>query len=211
MNFWNQLETKQISKNQVEEQLLNLFGQPTNQIQTNLYQEIVKKIHSYYYSEEQPTNFTTYSLIGFTNEIMEKKFKEGKNKGQTYYILTLGEPKERLQVLKENLPAKKWSQIEKLAILGQNLVFKYKKLLISNYWTSIQLIKAVNKMVRGMIKTLSLKGKIKPRQSFNGDRGKDGQLLYHFFLRRITIFSSFFSLSPIRIQCPYTREKFVSN
>jgi len=126
--FWSQLETKTVAKDQVEEYLTQKLGQPTNPIQTNLLTEIVKKVYSYYFTEPIQTNFTTYSLIGFTQEILEKKFKEGKSKGESYYILKLaGESKEKLMVLKENLPAEKWSQIEKLAILQQNLVFKYKK------------------------------------------------------------------------------------
>jgi ribosomal protein L30E len=45
--------------------------------------------------------------------------------GQTYYSLKIGE--ESLQVLPENLPTEKLSQIQQLAILKKKLVFKYKK------------------------------------------------------------------------------------
>jgi hypothetical protein len=38
-----------------------------------------------------------------------------------------GAGKEVLQAKKENLPEEKWTQIEKMALLGKNLVFKYKK------------------------------------------------------------------------------------
>jgi hypothetical protein len=58
-------------------------------------------------------------------QITEKRFKEGKRLGQTFYTLQIG--KERLQAVQENLPPKKWQQIRKMAIIGQNLVFKYKK------------------------------------------------------------------------------------
>ena len=127
-NFWEQLESKQISdKYQVEKYLLTKLGSPSNPIQANLLQEIIKKINSYYFATEIQ-NTTTYSLIGSVSEIVEKKFKEGKNKGQTYYLLKLLEPKgEKLQARKELLPKDKWTQISKLAILGKNLVFKYQK------------------------------------------------------------------------------------
>ena len=124
-NFWQQLEAKKLTdKNQVEEYLIKKLGSPVNPIQQNLLTEILKKINSYYFSEPVP-NTTAYSLIGTVFEIIEKHFKEGKNKGQNYYVLNLGEDK--LQALQENLEPSKWSQIEKLAILNQNLVFKYKK------------------------------------------------------------------------------------
>jgi len=47
-------------------------------------------------------------LVGYLTEISERKFKEGKNKGQTYYVLKLGGAgKEVLQAKKENLPEDK--------------------------------------------------------------------------------------------------------
>jgi len=58
-------------------------------------------------------------------QIIEKKFKEGKRMGQTFYVLKVGADK--LQALQENLTSEKWQQIEKMAIIGQNLVFKYRK------------------------------------------------------------------------------------
>jgi hypothetical protein len=128
-NFWEQLETKQLGdKNQVEQYLFSKLGQPTNQTQTNLYQEIVKKINAYYFSQEIE-NYTVYSLIGSLTspeQVIEKRFKEGKYKGQTYYLLKLTN-KEQLIVRKELLPSEKWTLITNLAILNQNLVFKYKK------------------------------------------------------------------------------------
>jgi hypothetical protein len=39
---------------------------------------------------------------------VEKRFKEGKRRGQIFYSLRLGEPKgEKLRALKEDLPADK--------------------------------------------------------------------------------------------------------
>lgn len=127
-NFWEQLESKQISnKEQVEKFLLTKLGSPTTEIQQNLLQEFCKKVHAYYFATEI-TNTTTFSLYGHVQEIQERKFKEGKRMGQTYYLLKLGEPKgEKIKATKEDLPTDKWTQIEKLAILGKNLVFKYKK------------------------------------------------------------------------------------
>jgi hypothetical protein len=66
--------------------------------------EIIKKINSYY-AEPKDQNFTTYSLLGFVQEVRQKKFKEGKRLGQVYYVLKLGgSNKETLQARKEDLP-----------------------------------------------------------------------------------------------------------
>ena len=115
MNFWTQLESKQISREQLQPTLFKKLGEPTNELQTNLVQEILKKISSYYFAEPEPTNYTTYSLISSAKEISQRKYKEGKNKGQTYYALKLAN-QETLQARKEDLPADKWTQITKLAI-----------------------------------------------------------------------------------------------
>ena len=127
-NFWEQLESKQISnKHQVEKYLLSKLGIPSNQLANNCLQELTKKIISYYQTET-PKNYTIYSLVGSLNspdQVIEKKFKEGKRLGQTYYLLKVGQ--EKLQASQENLSKEKWNQITKLAILNQNLVFKYKK------------------------------------------------------------------------------------
>jgi len=128
MNFWNHLESKKIiDREQIEKHLTKKLGQPQNEIQVNLLGEIIKKINSYY-AEPEEQNFTTYSLVGWVNEISERKYKEGKNKGQTYYALKLGGAgKEILQARKELLEEDKWEQVKSLAILGKNLVFSYRK------------------------------------------------------------------------------------
>ena len=128
MNLWNHLEKQTLKdKIQIEQHLLKKLGKPNNELNNNLFQEIVKKINSYY-SEPESQNHTTYSLFGYLTEISPRKYKEGKNKGQTYYVLKLGGAgKEILQARKENLSADQWQQIEKMALLGKNLVFKYKK------------------------------------------------------------------------------------
>ena len=133
--FWQQLEAKQISKEQVEEFLLAKLGRPNNLTQTNLLTEIIKKINAYYfarYATEIP-NTTVFSLIGKiakASDIIEKQFKEGRRRGQTYYVLeitTAEGTKEKLQAFPEITLTEQLSQIQQLAILGQNLVFKYRK------------------------------------------------------------------------------------
>ena len=128
-NFWNHLESKKLTdKDQVAKHLMQKLGAPPNQLSTNCLQELTKKIVSYYHQTEAPKNYTIYSLVGSLTspeQIIERKFKEGKRFGQTYYLLLVGQ--EKLQACQENLPANKWTQITKLALLGKNLVFKYKK------------------------------------------------------------------------------------
>ena len=128
MNFWNNLTSKKITdREQIEKHLTKKLGQPTSEVNQNLLAEIVKKINSYY-AEPEEQNFTTYSLVGWVNEISERKYKEGKNKGQTYYVLKLGGAgKEILQARKELLAEDKWEQVAKLELLGKNLVFSYRK------------------------------------------------------------------------------------
>ena len=70
-------------------------------------QELTKKINSYY-QPDQPLNYTVYTLTGSLTspeQILEKKFKEGKRMGQTYYVLKVGN--EKLQALQENIPPEK--------------------------------------------------------------------------------------------------------
>jgi len=126
-NLWQQLETKKITTRQeIEQYLTQKLGTPQTELQTNLLFELTKKISSYYQEEPQQSH-TTYSLLGSVSEIVEKRFKEGKRRGQIFYSLKLQEPRgEKLRALKEDLPPEKWQQVEKLAILGKKLVFKYK-------------------------------------------------------------------------------------
>lgn len=127
-SFWTQLENKKItSRGEIEQFLISKLGTPTNELQTNLLFELTKKINSYYQTP-QSLNYTIYTLTGSITspeQIIEKKFQEGKRMGQTYYTFNLAGQK--LQALQENLPPEKWQQIKKLAIVGQELVFKYKK------------------------------------------------------------------------------------
>jgi len=128
MNFWNSLEKQTLTKEQLPQALFKKLGQPTNELQANLAQEILKKISSYYFASEAEQNYTTHSLVGWVNEVSERKYKEGPRKGQTYYVLKLGGAgKEKLQARKELLDQDKWEQVVNLGILGQNLVFSYRK------------------------------------------------------------------------------------
>lgn len=129
MNFWTQLENKQITREQLQPTLFKKLGEPSGELQQNLSQELIKKITSYYFAEENNNNnYTTFSLFGYLTEISERKYKEGPRKGQVYYTLKLGgSNKETLQARKELLPEDKWNQIKNLAILGKNLVFTYRK------------------------------------------------------------------------------------
>jgi len=129
-NLWQELETKKITNRQeIEQHLIQKLGQPTNQLQTNLLFELTKKINSYYQPEPQQSH-TAYSLLGTVKEIVEKRFKEGKRRGQIFYSVQLKEG-EKFRAIKEDLPTDKWTQITKLAILNKKLVFKYKNWLLN--------------------------------------------------------------------------------
>ena len=128
MNFWNNLASKKITdRESITAYLTKKLGQPTSEVNQNLLAELVKKINSYY-AEPEEQNYATHSLVGWVNEISERKYKEGSRKGQTYYVLKLGGAgKEKLQARKELLSEDKWEQVANLAILGKNLVFSYRK------------------------------------------------------------------------------------
>lgn len=129
--FWNQLESKQISKEQVETFLISKLGTPSNPIQTNLLSEIIKKVNAYYFAQEI-TNTTIFSLIGKVekvSDIIQKQYKEGKRKGLIYYVINITTDqgtKEKLQASAEFTLSENLQQIHQSAILGQNLVFRYR-------------------------------------------------------------------------------------
>lgn len=125
--FWEQLAAKQLSQEAIKQTLIKKLGEPNNQLSSNCLTELTKKINSYY-QEEIPKNYTIYTLTGSLNspsDILEKKFKDGKRMGQTYYVLKVGN--EQLQATEAELEPSKWEQITKMALLNQNLVFKYRK------------------------------------------------------------------------------------
>lgn len=121
-NFWNSLEGK--TKPEIEQLLISKLGEPNNELNQNLLFELTKKVNSYY-AEEPQSSHTAYSLLGTVSQIVEKKFKEGKRRGQIFYSVQLKEG-DKFRAIKEDLSPEKWEQITKLAILNQKLVFKYK-------------------------------------------------------------------------------------
>lgn len=126
-NFWTALESQQINKDQVEAKLLSLLGTPSNLTQQNLLTEFLKKVNAYYF-QSQVNNNTTFSLYGYVQEIQTRQYKEGKRRGQTYYLLKLAEPQgETLKASQTDLSQEKWTQLAKSALLGQKLVFVYRK------------------------------------------------------------------------------------
>ena len=127
MNLWSSLEQKKITREELQPTLFKKLGEPKSELQQNLAQEILKKIISYYFTSKTEQNYTTYSVVGWVQEIIHKRFKEGPKKGQSYYVIVLGGSKEKLQAKQELLSKEKWNQITKLALLGQNLVFQYRK------------------------------------------------------------------------------------
>ena len=140
MNFWNQVEQQTITKEQLATVLFKKLGKPVNEIQQNLAQEILKKIANYYFVSEEEQNYTLHSLVGWVDEISERKYKEGPRKGQTYYVLKLA-GKEKLQARKELLSEDKWEQVKSLGILGQNLVFSYRKWITNKQVLDFYLVK----------------------------------------------------------------------
>ena len=126
MNLWNSLEQKKIPREELSTTLFEKLGEPKTELQTNLAAEILKKIVSYYFASEPNQNWTIYSVVGYVTEIIHKRFKEGPQKGKSYYVLILGN-KEKLQARQEYLKKEQWVQITKLGLLGQNLVFQYRK------------------------------------------------------------------------------------
>lgn len=127
LSLWQALESKKIPKAKLQPTLFKKLGVPQTELQTNLAQELIKKIISYYYPANLEQNYTIYSVVGSVSEIIQKQRKEGPRKGQVFYVLILGTTKDKLHAYKENLKEAQWNQIQKLALLGQNLVFQYKK------------------------------------------------------------------------------------
>src|SRR6185295_19653309 len=107
-SFWQQLETKKITgREDIERYLVLKLGVPATQLSFNCLTELTKKINSYY-QEEQPKNYTIYTLTGSINspsDILERKFKDGKRLGQTYYVLKVGN--EQLQATEAEIEPNK--------------------------------------------------------------------------------------------------------
>jgi hypothetical protein len=127
VNFWE--NCNQRTKPEIIDLLVDRLGKPKNELDINCLNELASKIIYFYGEEKDFRSKAVSSLIGQVAEITQKEFKEGKRKGQIYYSLKLTN-KTILRVIKEDLPAEKWTQVEKLAILDQILVFKYRKWII---------------------------------------------------------------------------------
>lgn len=92
ISFWEEINQIDFaSKQNLDKYLLEKWGIPLDSNQTNLLSELSKKIYSYY-QEQTNENYAIYSLAGSienVSDIIEKKFKEGKRMGQTYYVLKI--------------------------------------------------------------------------------------------------------------------------
>ena len=126
MNLWNLLESKKITREELPLTLFKKLGKPTSELQTNLAQELIKKITSYYFAETPEFNHTIYSTVGTVQSIIQRKWKEGPRKGKIYYDLILKD-QEKLKAQPELLKKEQFQQVENLALLDQNLVFQYRK------------------------------------------------------------------------------------
>jgi len=127
-NFWEKCPQK--TKTEVMDLLVKHLGNPESDLDINCLNTISGKI-AYFYSgnEKIGRSEAVSSLIGKVIEITQKKFKEGRRIGQTYYSLKL-DSNTILRAAKEDLTPEKWTQIEELAVLDQNLVFKYRKWIV---------------------------------------------------------------------------------
>lgn len=122
-NFWESCPQK--TKTEIVEILVDKLGQPKNELDNNCLDAIAKKI-TYFYGESKDTRSKAISsIIGQVSEITQTEFKTGKRCGKIHYLLRLTN-KMILRAIKEDLPIEKWTQIEQLAILDQNLLFKYR-------------------------------------------------------------------------------------
>lgn len=133
-NFW------ETNLNQTPEEIFinlgKILGKPKNDKEKACLKKI-SKIISYYFTEQtrnRGLSKENYMMKGSVFNIKERISKEGFNIGRNFYCLELDKPhREIFYAYKENLTPKKWSQIENLDILNQNLVFKYKKWINYNH------------------------------------------------------------------------------
>lgn len=125
--FWEICPQK--TKPEIIDLLIAKLGKPKNELDNNCLIAIAGKIVYFYGEEKETRSESVSSLIGKVVEITQKKFKEGKRMGQIYYSLKLPNNL-TLKAQKADLSAEKWTQVEKLAILNQELVFKYRKWIV---------------------------------------------------------------------------------
>ncbi|CFW92993.1 protein of unknown function [endosymbiont DhMRE of Dentiscutata heterogama] len=121
-NFWENCPQK--TKPEIMDMLFSQLGKTRNELDDNCLDAIAKKV-VYFYGEEKDTKKSISSMTGQVVEITQKIFgPENKRRGQIYYLIKLTN-KTTLKAKKYNLPEEKWTQVEKLEILNQDLLFKY--------------------------------------------------------------------------------------
>jgi hypothetical protein len=73
ISLWQALEQKQITREELQPTLFKKLGEPANELQANLAQELIKKIVSYYFTTPEEPNYTIYSIVGYVAEIIQRK------------------------------------------------------------------------------------------------------------------------------------------
>ena len=122
-NFWEIVPQK--TKTEIVEILIDKLGEPKSELDNNCLKVIAGKI-AYFYGETKDTRSKAiHSLIGQVVEITQTTFGPGKRYGQIYYSIKLTN-KIILRAIKEDLNPDQWTQVEKLELLDQNLLFKYR-------------------------------------------------------------------------------------
>lgn len=139
VSFWEKCPQK--TKGEIMDLLTEKLGAPKSDLENNCLDALVRKIIYFYSEEKDNRSQAVSSLIGKVIEVTQKEFKEGKRKGQIYYQLKL-ENKTILRVAKEDLPVEKWTQVEQLTILDQNLLFKYRKWIVHKDIVDFEQIKS---------------------------------------------------------------------
>jgi len=128
-NFWENCPQK--TKTEIVEILIDKLGQPKNEVDNNCLDALARKILYFYGKEKDTRSKAVSSIIGKVSEITQTTFGPGKRCGQIHYLVKL-ENKTILKAIKEDLAIEKWTQVEKLELLDQNLLFKYRKSIFGN-------------------------------------------------------------------------------
>ena len=122
-NFWENCNQK--TKPEIMDLLVDRLGKPKNELDNNCLDAVARKIIYFYGETKDRRTKAISSITGQVSEITQTTFGPGKRCGQIYYSIKLTN-KTILRAIKEDLPAEKWTQVEQLAILDQNLLFKYR-------------------------------------------------------------------------------------
>lgn len=122
-NFWEDCNQK--TKTDIMDLLVSRLGEPKNELDKNCLDVVARKIIYFYGETKDRRTKAISSITGQVSEITQTTFGPGKRCGQIYYSIKLTS-KTILRAIKEDLPAEKWTQVEKLELLDQNLLFKYR-------------------------------------------------------------------------------------